>query len=641
MSIKNIMKLAKLTTAGILALLLIAGPLSSAAQASVGRVLFKYGNVTVDSVNARLLRQGATVDEGDVIVTGPKGYVQLLLDDGTKIAIRPNSSFEIEALEMPATATAPAVGAGITLKASFKLQKGGFRTLTGRIAQQDPSVYQVTTPAAIIGVRGTNYSTRLCAGDCGSGDDGLYVGVSEGAATLTNSAGELDIPKNAYGFAENFNTPPQRLLSPPASLQEEGSISLEASDDDEEGSDDGDAEDGDADGESDSDEDKSDDSDAEDSGSDDEGSTEEGSIEEGSIEEGSTEEGSTEEGSTEEGSTEESSPSRSDADAGADSNASGEGGADQSGADDGGQVDGSAGAGYEEVASEFGGGTPPVPAAPATGSVTANTTTAPEEPEREIVAEGAGGQVVDITDGQNVVTRKAGLALSVGGVASGINTDFDQVAFDEDNNLARFSDVDSSDATVIYDVGSASITNTGFDPTGSLRWGRWTAGTGTLDSDTTTSDIDLTESSLHWVIAPLSTNPDRVITGSAEYVLVGNTDPTDDLGNRGVLGSASLLADFTNSIVESDVQLGIAGEVWTASGSGAITSNLFNGLYSTVTVNGSSGASGSFGGVFSDSASGVPGAAGLSYQLTNSSRTVSGAAVFNTTSAGSAVNTSQ
>jgi hypothetical protein len=621
MSIKNIMKLAKLATAGLLTLLLIAGPLSSSAQASVGRVLFKYGNVTVDSANARLLRQGAMVDEGDVSVTGPKGYVQLLLDDGTKIAIRPNSSFEIEALEMPASATAPAVGAGITMKASFKLQKGGFRTLTGRIAQQNPSVYQVTTPAAIIGVRGTNYSTRLCAGDCGSGDDGLYVGVSEGGATLTNSAGELDIPKNAYGFAENFTTPPQRLLSPPVSLQEEGSISLEASDDDEESSDDGDSEEGDTDGESDSDEGKSDDSDSEDGGSDDKGSAEEGGSEENSNEEGS--------------------PDQSGADDGADSGASSDDGADQSGADDGGQVDGSAGAGYEEVASEFGGGTPPVPAAPATGTVTVNTTTAPEEPEREIVAEGAGGQVVDITDGQNVVIRTAGLALSVGGVASGINTDFDQAAFDEDNNLARFSDVDSSDATVIYDVGSASITNTGFDPTGSLRWGRWTAGTGTLDSDTTTSDIDLTESSLHWVIAPLSTNPDRVITGSAEYLLVGNTDPTDDLGNRGVLGSASLFADFTNSIVESDVQLGIAGEVWTASGSGAITSNLFNGLYSTVTVNGGSGASGSFGGIFSDSTAGVPGAAGLSYQLTNSSRTVSGVAVFNAASAGSTVDTSQ
>ena len=92
------MKLAKLVTASILTLLLIAGPLSSSAQASVGRVLFKYGNVTVDSVNARLLRQGATVDEGDVIVTGPKGYVQLLLDDGTKIAIRPNLALKLKRL---------------------------------------------------------------------------------------------------------------------------------------------------------------------------------------------------------------------------------------------------------------------------------------------------------------------------------------------------------------------------------------------------------------------------------------------------------------------------------------------------------------------------------------------------------------
>jgi hypothetical protein len=131
------------------------------------------------------------------------------------------------------------------------------------------------------------------------------------------------------------------------------------------------------------------------------------------------------------------------------------------------------------------------------------------------------------------------------------------------------------------------------------------------------------------VLAPMSSNPDRVITGSAEYSLVGNTDPTDDLGNRGVLGSASLFADFTNSVVDSNIQLGIADEVWTASGQGSITSNLFNGLYSTVTVNGSSGASGSFGGVFSDSTTGVPGAAGLSYQLNDSSRTVSGVAIFN------------
>ena len=603
MRIQKVMRLDKIVTSGFLALFLIAGSLSTSAQASVGRVLFKYGNVSVDSANARLLRRGATVDEGDVIVTGPKGYVQLLLDDGTKVAVRPGSSFEIEALEMPATATSPAIGAGNTLRASFKLQKGGFRTLTGRIARQNPSAYRVTTPAAVIGVRGTNYSARMCAGDCGAGEDGLYIGVSEGAATMSNGGGDLDVPKNSYGFAENFNTPPQRLLSPPTSLQEEGSISLEASDD-EEDSDDGDSDDG---------------------GSEDEGDSGDGDSDEGDSDDGGSDEGSSDEGSSDDG--------------GSDSGSSDDGGADQSGGDDAGGRD--AGGDSEEMASEFGGGAPPVPAAPTAGTETASTTTAPDEPEREIMAEGAGGQVVDITDGQEVIVRTAGLALSAGGVASGINTDYDQVAFDEGNNLVTFTDVDSSDTTVTFDVGSAANTNTGFDPTGSLRWGRWAAGTATLNTDTTTSDIDLTESSLHWVLAPMNTNPDRVITGSAEYALVGNTDPTDDFGNRGVLGSASLYADFTNSTVESDIQLGIAEQVWTASGTGTITSNLFNGLYSTVTVTGDTGATGSFGGVFSNSTSGVPGAAGLSYQLNNESRTVSGVVVFNATTIGSSTDTSQ
>ena len=585
MRIQKVMKTRSITKSktitSFLALCLIAGSLSISAQASVGRVLFKYGNVSVDSANARLLRRGAMVDEGDVIVTGPKGYVQLLLDDGTKVAVRPNSSFEIEALEMPATATSPAIGAGKTLRASFKLQKGGFRTLTGRIARQNPSAYRVTTPAAVIGVRGTNYSTRMCAGDCGAGDDGLYVGVSEGGVTMTNGAGELDIPKNSFGFAQNFNTPPQRLLSPPTSLQEEGSISLEASDDDEEDSDDGDS------GDADSGEGSEESSD--DSGSDD--SSDESGDDGSSSEAGST------------------------------------------GGEDAGESGGSEESRSEEMASEFGGGAPPVDAAPSAGRETTPTIT--EEPQREITAEGEGGQQVDFTDGQEILTRTAGLALSAGGVASGINTNYDQVAFDEGDNLATFTDIDSSNTTVTFDIGTAANTNTGFDPTGSLKWGRWAAGTATLTTDTSTSDIDLSESSLHWVLAPMSTNPDRVITGSADYTLVGNTDPTDNLGNRGFLGSASLSADFTNNEVHSDIQLGIADQVWTASGTGDITANLFNGMYSTVSVSGGdSTGSGSFGGVFSNSTTGVPGAAGLSYQLNDESRTVSGVAVFNATTIG-------
>ena len=41
------------------------------------------------------------------------------------------------------------------------------------------------------------------------------------------------------------------------------------------------------------------------------------------------------------------------------------------------------------------------------------------------------------------------------------------------------------------------------------------------------------------------------ITGSANYTLIGNTDPTDGNGNVGFLGSATLQADFTNQTVSS------------------------------------------------------------------------------------------
>jgi hypothetical protein len=71
-----------------LALLLLLAASSMHAIASVGKVMYTYGDVTVETPAVKVLNKRDTVDAGSVIVTGPKGYVQLLLDDGTKIAIR-------------------------------------------------------------------------------------------------------------------------------------------------------------------------------------------------------------------------------------------------------------------------------------------------------------------------------------------------------------------------------------------------------------------------------------------------------------------------------------------------------------------------------------------------------------------------
>ncbi|MFT7218636.1 MAG: hypothetical protein ACI8Z1_000247 [Candidatus Azotimanducaceae bacterium] len=70
-----------------------------------------------------------------------------------------------------------------------------------------------------------------------------------------------------------------------------------------------------------------------------------------------------------------------------------------------------------------------------------------------------------------------------------------------------------------------------------------------------------------------------MITGYAEYVFVGKTDATDNLG---VLVSASLLANITDAVVQSDIQLGINDQVWQAIGTGDTSSKLFSGLYNRV-----------------------------------------------------------
>ena len=61
-------------------------------------------------------------------------------------------------------------------------------------------------PVATLGIRGTDYTARLCSGDCGGSanqgneEDGLYIGVSVGGVWVKNDAGNLDIDKNEYGF---------------------------------------------------------------------------------------------------------------------------------------------------------------------------------------------------------------------------------------------------------------------------------------------------------------------------------------------------------------------------------------------------------------------------------------------------------
>lgn len=203
MNMKRLLKLAPL--------LLCLAPLQI--EAAAGQVIFVKGTAQLERAGRlQPLDRGATVEEGDLLITGADGRVQLRMADGDRMALRPDSRLRIERFQTPTEPGQP--GTGVAL---YSLVKGGVRALTQSGGARDEASYQVRTNVATVGIRGTHYSLRLCAGDC-SGDDGLYSGVHDGGIRLRNQAGELDLDKNQYGYVADPDSPPTQLPAPPPLL---------------------------------------------------------------------------------------------------------------------------------------------------------------------------------------------------------------------------------------------------------------------------------------------------------------------------------------------------------------------------------------------------------------------------------------
>lgn len=497
----------------IIALLLLAGP--AVAQAAAGQVLFALGRVEIERGGETLAaRRGTPVEVGDTVRTGPSGLAQVRFGDGSLMSLRAASAMTVEDFRLPAATAARATpvaapaaprvaaaaatpqGAG---RSVLRLLRGAFRTVTGLIGKGANDDYQVLTPAATIGIRGTDYSAAYCSGDCGGAADGLYVGVSNGEIFVTNDSGALVLYDNQYGYVRDGSTPPGRELAPPAPLETPIEGEGEAPDED---------------------------------------------------------------------------------------------------------------------------GTEPVPAGErgeagprtAGGTGTGGSTTQAGSTQPEGTYELRPGEPGRYAFAVGPFQSRADFA---GAGGNGVYTD-------DTRQLIGFLAPDTQ-RLAFYSIGTSSNVNTGFDPATGLRWGRWSGGNASVGG----AALDLSNRSLHWIYAFASSAPVLPTSGTASYRLVGNTDPTDNFGNVGFLGSATFVADFTNQVVSSTLDLGINNTVWQASGSGSLVGGgLFGGGYS-VTVNDAGGSplgtgAGSFAGFFTSGAA----AAGLNYSLNSGSTTVSGAAAF-------------
>lgn len=149
--------------AGLLLLLSVLAGTPLQAQVPVGRVSALQGLATAQQPGGepRFLVQGDAVREGDTLSTTGRGYAVVTLRDGTRFTLRPATAFTLERFVHGEREQ----DAGEE-RAWFRLWRGGVRAVTGVVGQRHPEAFELRTPAATIGVRGTRFDARLCAEDC-------------------------------------------------------------------------------------------------------------------------------------------------------------------------------------------------------------------------------------------------------------------------------------------------------------------------------------------------------------------------------------------------------------------------------------------------------------------------------------------
>ncbi len=212
------------------AALLILAIANAAVAADAGTVTFSKGAVTAERQPAAALAKGDAVLVEDFVITGDASRAQLLMLDGAKLAIRPNSRLQIEEYAYPAAAAAATSASNVVTTSGdnssvISLVKGGFRTITGAIGKEDPADYEVRTAVGALGIRGTNFAVLLCGGDCNNAPgvpagtivpDGLYIMVTEGSIFFSNELANIDVGAGQFVFIPFETREPTRLDSTPA-----------------------------------------------------------------------------------------------------------------------------------------------------------------------------------------------------------------------------------------------------------------------------------------------------------------------------------------------------------------------------------------------------------------------------------------
>jgi len=125
------------------------------AQASdVGEIKVAKGTVHVERDGKRLpAAAGMPIRQSDRLVTGADGSAGVTFTDNSLLSTGPNSVLVVDHYTFDTTTHAG--------KFDASLKKGSLAVVSGKIVKQSPGAMRVRTPAAIMGVRGTDFVVQV------------------------------------------------------------------------------------------------------------------------------------------------------------------------------------------------------------------------------------------------------------------------------------------------------------------------------------------------------------------------------------------------------------------------------------------------------------------------------------------------
>ncbi len=139
------------------------------------------GTVFITRADGRrsTLAEGSALQTGDTLNTTRNSTVRIRFSDGGETLLRPETSMQVQAYRFDADQ--PEADSLV-----LRLLRGGLRAITGQISKRgNADAYRLNINTATVGIRGTDYSARLCSGDCDA--SGAPAATTPGSANPASS----------------------------------------------------------------------------------------------------------------------------------------------------------------------------------------------------------------------------------------------------------------------------------------------------------------------------------------------------------------------------------------------------------------------------------------------------------------------